>query len=289
MTCKMVMRVLVTGTGYVGRFLIPALEKDGYHVVAVSRSSKPLAMDLCNPDDCERVLQEVKPDVIVHTAALSVPAKCEADEVAAMCSNAPQHFARIAQELNPAVRFVFLSTDQVLDGKGHLVPESIEAHPINVYGKSKLKMEAAIKDIFAKHTIFRMSFVYGPEVEGAHNTFLQFALDKLRQGKEFDCFVDQKIRSCIYIDDVVAALRLAVQGNIDGVVNLGGPEPLSRVEFCQRVARHVGVEDIVKGTTYSLPTPSPADISMDISRLSKLLGRSPSTLSDALVLMDAKL
>ncbi|CAJ1454208.1 unnamed protein product, partial [Effrenium voratum] len=209
---------------------------------------------LCNPDDCERVLQEVKPDVIVHTAALSVPAKCEADEVAAMCSNAPQHFARIAQELNPAVRFVFLSTDQVLDGKGHLVPESIEAHPINVYGKSKLKMEAVIKDIFAKHTIFRMSFVYGPEVEG----------------KEFDCFVDQ-IRSCIYIDDVVAALRLAVQGNIDGVVNLGGPEPLSRVEFCQRVARHVGVEDIVKGTTYSLPTPSPADISMDISRLSKLL------------------
>ena len=71
-------------------------------------------------------------------------AQGEADEVAAMCSNAPQHFARIAQELNPAVRrevqlqragvaahlpghhmsglgrFVFLSTDQVLDGKGAL-------------------------------------------------------------------------------------------------------------------------------------------------------------------------
>jgi len=36
--------------------------------------------------------------------------------------------------------------------------------------------------------------VFGPEVEGAHGTFLQFAMDKLRQkGQQFDAFSDQKL------------------------------------------------------------------------------------------------
>ena len=38
-------------------------------------------------------------------------------------------------------------------------------------------------------------FVYGPEVDGAHSTFLQFALDKLRQGLEFKAFADQTLRA----------------------------------------------------------------------------------------------
>lgn len=36
--------------------------------------------------------------------------------------------------------------------------------------------------------------MFGPEVEGAHGTFLQFAMDKLRQkGQQFDAFSDQKL------------------------------------------------------------------------------------------------
>ncbi|CAE7314955.1 MAT2B [Symbiodinium sp. CCMP2592] len=83
----MATRILVTGgSGYVGRFLLPALEQDGYHVVGVSRSSST-AMDVSSASDCERVLNEVRPDVIVHTAALSAPATCEQDPAAAVTSN----------------------------------------------------------------------------------------------------------------------------------------------------------------------------------------------------------
>ncbi|CAE7337127.1 spsK [Symbiodinium natans] len=285
----MATRILVTGgAGYVGRFLIPALEQDGYHVVGVSRSS-PLAMDVSSASDCERVLGEVRPDVIVHTAALSAPATCEKDPEAAFRSNVASALVEKAKATNPATRFIFLSTDQVYDGKGHLVTEEEDGRPVNVYGKTKLEMESVVRDAFPSHAILRLSFVYGPTVEGAHSTFLQFALDKLRSGEPFDAFTDQ-IRSCIYIDDVVDALRMAVQGRLTGLVNLGGPEALSRLDFVRAVARHVGVEEErARGSTYCLPTPSPADISMNISRLEAMMGRPPISLAAALTSMEAKL
>merc|ERR1712031_102144 len=111
---------------------------------------------------------------------------------------------------------IFLSTDQVLDGKGHCVDEAVDAQPINVYGRTKLDMENAVKDAFANFVILRLSFVYGPGVQGAHTTFLQFAMEKLKAGAEFSVFTDQ-IRSCIFIDDVVDALRLAVRGEVSGL------------------------------------------------------------------------
>ena len=59
-------------------------------------------------------------------------------------------------------------------------------------------MEAVVREEFPQHAILRLSFVYGPKVEGAHATFLQFALDKLRAREEFSVFTDQ-IRSAVYI------------------------------------------------------------------------------------------
>merc|ERR1712194_256574 len=166
-------------------------------------------------------------------------------------------------EANSAVRVIFLSTDQVLDGKGHLVDEAVQASPVNVYGQTKLDMENVVRDAFPQHAILRLSFIYGPTAEGAHATFLQFALDKVKSAKDFSVFTDQ-IRSAVYIGDVVEALKLAVSGRVTGLLNLGGPEPLSRFDFCKTVAESVGASvEMLKGSTYNLKVPSPADISMD--------------------------
>eukprot|EP00929_Paragymnodinium_shiwhaense_P118768 TRINITY_DN90687_c0_g1_i1.p1 TRINITY_DN90687_c0_g1~~TRINITY_DN90687_c0_g1_i1.p1 ORF type:complete len:317 (-),score=52.79 TRINITY_DN90687_c0_g1_i1:117-995(-) len=281
------LRIVITGgSGYVGRFLVPRLEKDGHTVYAVSRSSAPpLAMDVTDAAACSKVLSELKPDVIVHCAAQSSPAKCEEDPEAARSANVPMDLLREAAKVNDKMRFVFLSTDQVLDGKGHLVDESVDARPVNIYGQTKLDMEAAVRDAFSDHSILRLSFVYGPQVDGAHSTFLQFALDKLKAGAEFSVFTDQ-IRSCVYVDDVVETIKLAVLGKAAGTLNLGGPEALSRYDFCRTVAEHVGASrEMLKGGTYSLPVPSPADISMNVTKLTGLLGRQPHTLAAALAAM----
>merc|ERR1711972_205124 len=98
------------------------------------------------------------------------------------------------------------------------------------------------------------------------------------------------IRSAIYIEDVVEALSLSVGGKLTGLVNLGGPEALSRYDFCKAVGDHLQMStDIMTGENYSLSVPSPSDISMDVSKLTGLLGKPPRRLVEALMEMQARL
>jgi len=282
----MSLKILLTGaTGYVGRFLIEALPSEG-ELFAVGRSTSPWALDVSDADACRALLQELKPDVIVHAGALSSPAECEKNPERAWKTNACKGFLEAAVIANPSVRFVFLSTDQVLGGSGHLVDEKEPGAPVNVYGETKFAMEAAVQEVFPeRHAILRLSFVFGPVQEGAHTTFLQFALDKLRSGQAFDAFEDQ-VRSAVFINDVVESVQLGVRGTLHGCTNIGGPEPLSRLDFVRVVAETCGFRsDQVSASRFgdkASMVPSPSDISMDVGKLSRLLGRHPLSLAEAL-------
>lgn len=278
-------KVLVTGsTGYLGQLLVAALSEE-FEVVGVSRSSSPYALDIEDAAACETLLQELQPDVIVHTAAMSNPGECEKGPDRAESANVPRGFLEAAASLSPPARFVFTSTDQVLDGSGHCSTEEEPARPVNVYGRTKAAAEKVVQELFSEHTILRLSFIYGPTVPGAHGTFLQFALGKLRAGEPFTAFTDQ-VRSSVYVSDVVEAVRLAIRGEVSGVVNVGGPDPLSRYDFCHVVATCCGFStDSIGQELYANldgMTPSPADISMDVARLAGALGRQPMSLAAAM-------
>lgn len=289
------MKILCTGvTGYVGSFLREALSSEG-EVVGMCRGTAP-PLDFTDAEACAALLDELKPDVVVHAGALSNPSECEREPDRAWAVNAPRGFVEAAAAAAlrpgaPARRFVFFSTDQVHDGRGHLVSEAVEAKPVNVYGQTKLAMERLVQQAFPgdRHAVLRLSFVYGPEVPGAHGTFLQFALGKLRAGAPFSAFTDQ-VRSAVYIEDVVEAVRLAVRGGLSGVVNVGGPQALSRYDFCRGTAEVCGfAPELVGGNSSAdvpgLP-PSPADISMDTGKLAAALGRPLRSLAIALHAMD---
>mmetsp|Transcript_93431 Transcript_93431/g.264529 ORF Transcript_93431/g.264529 Transcript_93431/m.264529 type:complete len:315 (+) Transcript_93431:19-963(+) len=284
------MRVLVTGgTGYVGRAVVERLAAE-CEVVVASRSTSPVSLDVADGGSCERALREVRPDVVVHAAALSSPGECEREPRRCWEVNACRCLLDAAASASPAARFVLLSTDQVLGGSGHRVDEREPPSPVNAYGRSKAAMEGLVREAFPepRHAVLRLSFVYGPAVDGAHATFLQFALDRLRGDGPCDAFTDQ-IRSCVYIADVVDAVQYAVHGRLSGTVNVGGPEALSRYDFCRTVADSCELPaDKIRGVLYAsvagMP-PSPADISMDASKLAAALGRQTHTLAQALEAM----
>lgn len=278
-------KVMITGsTGYLGRFLMARMS-EGNDVTGVSRSSDPRSLDLEDADACEAFLQDLRPDVIVHAAALSNPGECEKNPDRAEAANVPRGFLEAAARLSPPPRLILTSTDQVLDGTGHCVPEEESPNPVNVYGRTKAALEDLVKELFPHYAILRLSFIYGPTVPGAHSTFLQFALDKLKAGAPFTAFSDQ-VRSSVYIVDVVEAVRRAAMGECAGVVNVGGPEPLSRYDFCRIVGEVCGMSTEQMGqeryADLSGMIPSPPDISMNVERLTAVLGRSPMSLAEAL-------
>lgn len=168
-------KILLTGvSGQVGHALLPNLHSQ-YQVVALSRD----ALDLSNCDEIRRVVQELKPDLIINPAAYTSVSKAESEPDLAHAINtiAPRVFAEEASKLNAAL--IHFSTDYVFDGnKNTPYLETDAVNPVNVYGVTKLAGEEAIRFVGLPHLILRTSWVYGAHGKNFLKTILRLAKER---------------------------------------------------------------------------------------------------------------
>ena len=113
-------------------------------------------------DSVSAALTELKPDLVVNTAAMHHVERCERDPKCALEINAsgPRNLAMVAQELG--VSLMQISTDYVFDGaKGTPYEESDAPCPLNTYGITKLAGEHFVRTTVERHFILRTSALYG--------------------------------------------------------------------------------------------------------------------------------
>src|SRR5690348_1139759 len=165
--------LLIGKTGQVGHDILPLLEKISY-VTAVDRSK----LDLARPADIRQCVRSIRPDVIVNAAAYTAVDRAESEpEVAeAINAGAPEILAQEAAHFGSLL--VHYSTDYVFDGtKADPYREEDRVCPINVYGATKARGEAAIRSAACRHLILRTSWVFS-------NRGNNFLLTMLRLGRE---------------------------------------------------------------------------------------------------------
>ncbi len=166
------MKILVTGAnGMLGQDLCPMLEDEGYDVVETDINN----LDITKIEEVENVLTENMPDFVIHCAAYTNVDKAEEDKDNAYKINADgtKNIALICKKLN--ITLIYLSTDYVFDGtkQGKYVPEDI-TNPQNVYGKTKLEGEKAVKQC-DKYYIVRTSWLYGHHGKNFVETMISLA------------------------------------------------------------------------------------------------------------------
>ena len=125
--------------------------------------------DLANSDTVAKLLDQIKPNVIINTAAYTAVDKAETEVDLAYTINAkaPEVMAIYAKCYGAT--FLHYSTDYVFDGsKKTPYLESDTRNPLGIYGKSKATGEEAIESAFedsnsstGRYAIFRTSWVYG--------------------------------------------------------------------------------------------------------------------------------
>lgn len=168
-------KILVTGkNGQIGWELQRTLAPLG-DVVAVGRNE----LDLADPDSIRKVVREIRPALIVNAAAYTAVDKAESEPDLAMAINgvAPGVMAEEARRLNAAL--VHYSTDYVFDGsKQTPYAEEDATSPLNVYGRTKLAGEQAIRAVAAPHLILRTSWVYGARGKNFLLTILKLARER---------------------------------------------------------------------------------------------------------------
>ena len=171
------MKVFVTGVnGQLGHDVMAELKKRGYEGIgsdiADSYSSedeiKSMAyakLDITDKEAVNRVIGEIKPDVIVHCAAWTAVDLAEDDDkkelVHAINADGTRNIAEVAKAID--AKMVYISTDYVFDGQGERPwkPDDKNYAPLNVYGQSKLDGELAVSGLLEKYFIVRIAWVFG--------------------------------------------------------------------------------------------------------------------------------
>ena len=283
------MTVLVTGGGgLVGGRLAVALARD-FEVVAATRDApgpagvRRVGLDLLEPGSLERALHEVRPDAIVHCAALADPDRCEREPALAMSLNAtvPREIARLCR--SGGLQLVALSTDLVFGGQRAFVSESDAPAPELVYARSKLDGEQAVIAEAPGAAVLRVALVCG-RGHGRRASASEAIAWALAEGRAVRLFTDQ-YRTPVDAESVADAVATVLRGSGAGRYHLGGPERISRYDLGLRVARLFSLPStLLVPTTQAevLAQPRPADVSLDSGRAKRELGWSALPLNEAI-------
>jgi len=168
-------KILLLGkNGQVGWELQRTLAPLG-NVVALDQEE----LDLIRVGDIRSTVRELKPDIIVNAAAYTAVDKAESEPNLAVAINgdAPGVLAEEAKKLRALL--VHYSTDYVFDGtKDTPYTEEDIPNPLNVYGKTKLAGEQAIRAVDGNYLIFRTSWVYGTRGQNFFLTMLRLARER---------------------------------------------------------------------------------------------------------------
>ena len=235
------MKVLVTGgAGFIGSHVVDLLCKDGHsvHVVDnlssgskdnVNASATFHLLDIRTPE-CAKLITELVPDVVIHTAAQMSVRESMANPINDVDVNVCG-LLNILQAL-PKENFpffVFLSTGGAIYGEQEQFPcsESHPKQPISVYGASKLASEIYLElwqRVYAlDFATLRLANVYGPR-QNPHGEAGVVAIfcNALLSGLPVKIYGDgSQTRDYIFVQDVAEAVVKAATSKVNGTFNIG--------------------------------------------------------------------
>jgi len=267
-------KILVTGaSGFVGGSVLHHAPGD-WAVHACSRSAIAGApanvthhnFDLADIAKTAEVLAAVKPDVILHIAAIANIDYSEANqaEAASVNTETTGRLARLAAE--HGARFIFCSTDNVFDGVDGFYNEDALVSPVNFYGRTKVAAEVLAHEALENCVIARVALVIGLPIMGSGNSFLIKMEESLREGKEIQ-IPENEVRSPVDVITLGKSLLELAGNDFNGTINLAGSTCLNRFDMAKRIAAKLGYsENLVIATNSNAlegRAPRPNDVSLD--------------------------
>ena len=261
-------RAIITGAaGLIGQYLVKTAPR-----WATDRDMQELTradLDLTDRANVERTWQSIKPNAVIHCAALSRTKDCEQDPEQARRINVEvtAHLAQLSRD----IPFIFLSSGEVFDGRTGWYGETDEPNPINVYGQTKLEAEQAVLQN-PRHTVVRIVLTAGISETG-DRSFVEDMCRTAKAGKDMTLYADE-FRCPLPAGVIARAIWELVDCEQPGLYHLGGSDRLSRWEigetllpWCPELKGH-----LMKGSARNhVGSPRPADLSLRFDKIQSLL------------------
>ena len=266
------MKLLVTGrNGQVGWELARALAPLG-EITSCDRAQ----LDLSDPGRIVSVVLAARPDVIVNAAAYTTVDRAESEPELARAINATAPGILAEEARRSGALLVHYSTDYVFDGaKPVPYTEDDAANPLNVYGRTKLEGERAVRDSGCRHLIFRTAWVYGPRGRNFLLTMLRLA----KEGAELRVVDDQigaPTSSAAIAEATARVLSQAPEAS--GLYHLTAAGQTSWCGFAGAIMKKAGLRvktTPIPSSEYPTPARRPLNSVLSNEKLKRTFGFSP--------------
>lgn len=258
-------KILLTGaTGFIGRHLLESIKLFNYRVFAIATNTEkirallPSNIELIDLDIADEMgvailMETYRPDVVIHTAALSKPNDCENNQEAAFEINVMATKNLVECCCKHQARLIFLSTDMVFD-YDFPCHEVVPKNPVNYYGKTKSLAEDIILDSGCNAVILRVMLVYGKVLPEMRQTFLHWVKEQLVVGNQIYVYTDQK-RNILYVEDLCRTVISLLEHKTQGIYHLAANEVYTPYSLAVEVADylHLNKENIHPITSATHP------------------------------------
>jgi len=200
-------------------------------------------IEVTDLSSCE-VLKELKPDVIINTAAYHKTDECEENPEKTFLVNSvgARNVALICRKIGAID--VYISTDYVFDGaKKEPYTEEDIPNPINVYGVSKYAGEILTRYICEKCYIIRVSSLFGVAgARGKGGNFVETMIKKAKAGDELNV-VNDITMSPTYTKDAAVAIKEIIYNKLPyGIYHVTNDGSCTWYEFAKTIFEITGID-----------------------------------------------
>ncbi|MCH7414775.1 SDR family oxidoreductase [Belliella sp. R4-6] len=251
-----------------------------------------VTLDILNRDQVITQIGIIKPNFIIHTAAMTNVDQCESDKEACKALNidAVKHLVEASKIYN--CHLIHLSTDFIFDGNNGPYSEEAIPNPINFYGWTKLEAEKIIQQSKINWAIVRTVLVYGIANDMSRSNIILWVKDSLEKGKDLQLVNDQ-IRTPTLAEDLAAGCILIVEKRANGIYNISGKDVLTPYEMGIATAEYFGLDKTKIKETNSLSFTQDAKRPMKtgfvIEKAVTDLGYSPKSFMDGIGILAKQL
>lgn len=289
------MKLLVTGyNGFVaGSILAQTPGNWEIHALGRSRIKENTGsisyhqVDLTDKNQLRDTVSKIRPDAVIHTAAIANIDYCENHQLEAESINvvATANLATACREIKS--KLVFCSTDAVFDGNKKNYNEKDATRAINYYASTKIRAEEFVLSAGEKNVVARLALVIGLPVMGKGNSFIAEMIEKLKKGEAIK-FPSNEIRTPIDVITLGAALNELASDDFGGIIHLAGNTSINRYEMGKTIARSTGFPEdkIVAINSADLVGRAPRsnDVSLNNSKARSILKTPMLSLEEGLAL-----
>ena len=296
------MRILITGAnGLLGNKLVQLLAGKSDVTTFATARKKPAdlptgiqfaELDITNKAQTLSVVAAAKPEVVIHTAAMTQVDQCETERDKCWRANVEGVENIIQACAITNAHLVHVSTDFIFDGTYGPLDETAVPNPVNYYGESKLAGEKLIQQSKINWAILRTVLVFGVTPDMSRSNIVLWVKKSLEEGKTIHVVNDQW-RTPTLAEDLAAGCFLAASQKANGIYHISGNEMLTPYDIAITTAHFFKLNAaLIKpadSSTFTQPAKRPPKTGFVITKAQRELGYQPHSFTEGLALLAAQL